>query len=283
MTNVRNGVIGGKNMGTKFKRIGIQAMSGTMAMTLPAIAACSIGPTYEEWAATDGAAGRINLDAVQDAFKRSKSASDFERQVNEIYEGDGLILILAKNDENGLIVEGWEDLNNDSNADPENDDLLFSITEGQDNNHGMRGYGANGYYNNGFGGSGFLFGYLVGSAFVPRGYYYHTPPTAAPGLKRQRDTYRRTSRYRSQVSTNSKYFSRQKSFAGSKYTSSGKNVSNARGKYMSTQKSTGNFKSSSTGVRSSWGSTSRSAYGSRGSRGGGFRGYGGGQRIIGVS
>ena len=51
-------------MGTKFKRMGIQAMSGTMAMTLPAIAACSIGPTYEEWAATDGAAGRINLDAV---------------------------------------------------------------------------------------------------------------------------------------------------------------------------------------------------------------------------
>ena len=111
-------------MGTKFKRIGIQAMSGTMAMTLPAIAACSIGPTYEEWAATDGAAGLINLDAVQDAFKRSKSASDFERQVNEIYEGDGLILILAKNDENGLIVEGWEDLNNDSNADPENLSLI---------------------------------------------------------------------------------------------------------------------------------------------------------------
>ena len=50
----------------------------------PVMAACSSGPTYDQWAATDGAAGRINLDDVQEAFKDSKSPTDFERRANEI-------------------------------------------------------------------------------------------------------------------------------------------------------------------------------------------------------
>ena len=118
-------------MGTKLRRVGMRTMAGTLAVTVPAVAACSAGPTYDEWAATDGAAGRINLDDVQDAFKRATSATDFERLVNEVYEGDGIVMVLAKQEDNGLVVEGWEDLDGNYTIEDDKDDLLFSITQGQ--------------------------------------------------------------------------------------------------------------------------------------------------------
>ena len=84
------------------------SLGGIVAVS-PIIAACGGGASYENWAATDGAAGSINLDDVQSAFKGAKSATDFEERVNEIYEGDGLILIRAKQDGDHLTLEGWED------------------------------------------------------------------------------------------------------------------------------------------------------------------------------
>ena len=269
-------------MATRYGRLGIRTLAGTMVAAVPVAAACSQGPTYHEWAATDGAAGRINLDDVQQAFKDSESATEFERKVNEIYEGDGLVLIRAKQDELGLTLEGWEDLSNPANyeIDDTEDDLLFTIVE-KDDSHEMRGYGANSYYYHGFGPGNFLFTYLLISSLTPRGYYYATPPVYARGtLQRQRDSYRQGSRYRSQVSRNSKYFSNQKQFAGSRYDSASRNQSTARRSYQSRQQSTGGFKTSATGVRSSWGARSSAGSSFRSTRGG-FRGGGGGQRIIG--
>ncbi len=79
-------------MATRYGRLGLRTLAGTMVAAVPVAAACSQGPTYDQWAATDGAAGRINLDDVQAAFKKSDSATEFERKVNEIYEGDGTVL-----------------------------------------------------------------------------------------------------------------------------------------------------------------------------------------------
>ena len=262
-------------MATRMGRVGMRTLAGALVATGPAVAACSLGPTYEQWAATDGAAGRINLDDVQNAFKASDSASDFERRVNEIYEGDGIVLIRARQDPDALVLEGWEDLNKNFEIDDGNDDKLFDIVE-RNKQHEMRGYGGNGYYRSGFGGGDFLFAYLLVSAISPRGYYYSTPPTHARGtLTNQRNTYRGSTRYRSQVSRNSRYFTSNKGrFTGSRY-------STARQRYQSTQQRTGAFKSSRTGVRSSWGSSGRSGGSRGGGRGGGFRGFGGGQVIIG--
>ena len=113
----------------------------------------------------------------------------------------------------------------------------------------------------------------------PRGYYYSTPPGyARTTVRRQRNSYRQSARYRSQVSRNTRQF---KKFKGSAYDSAGRNQSTARRGYQSRQQTTGKFKTSGTGVRSSWGARgSRSGGFSRGGRGG-FRGGGGGQRIIG--
>ena len=86
-------------------------LAGVSLLAAPVAAACDSGPTYEDWAATDGAAGRINLDEVQQAFKDSNSATEFEKRVNEIYEGDGIVLIRVEQDGNRTNLEGWEDLN----------------------------------------------------------------------------------------------------------------------------------------------------------------------------
>lgn len=261
----------------KIRRSGMAALATAALLAGPVAAACSSGPTYDQWAATDGAAGRINLDEVQAAFKKSESATDFEKRVNEIYEGDGIILIRAKQDGDALTLEGWEDLNK-SKAIDDQDDLLFEIVK-NDDRHELRGHGANGYYRSGFGAGDFLFTYMLISALSPRGYYYSTPSNRYNTINRNRSNYRSSSTYRSQVSKNSNYFSRQKSFSGSNYTNAARNTSASRNSYLSSQKTSGAFKSSGTGVRSSWGASSASSRSSV--RSGGFRGGGGGANVIG--
>jgi hypothetical protein len=92
--------------------MGMATFAGTLVVAGPTIAACSTGPSYDEWAATDGAAGRINMEDVQNAFKASKSATDFEKKVNRIYEGDGVVLIRSKQDGEALQYAS-EELQND--------------------------------------------------------------------------------------------------------------------------------------------------------------------------
>lgn len=259
-------------MKRRLRSRGLAAFAGTMVVAGPVLAACVGEPTYEDWAATDGAAGRINLDDVQDAFKRSESPTEFEERVNRIYEGDGVVLIRSDQTGEGLILEGFEDLDGNGEISDSADDKLFSIVKKDDRNE-MQGYGANGYYNRGFGGGDFLFTYLlISSLSGPR--YYQTTPARATTVKSQRSSYRSSSSYRNQVSRNGSYFNKQKGFAGSSYSNAGRNLSSSRQTYQSTQKSSGSFKTSSTNVRSA------SRFGGS-SRGGGLRGGGGAQMVVG--
>ena len=254
-------------------RLGTALSLGGIVAAGPLLAACG-EPSYEDWAATDGAAGRINLDDVQEAFKNSDSATEFERRVNEIYEGDGLVLIRAKQDGEQLTLEGWEDLNNDNTIDEADDDQLFSIVRGTNGGHDMRGYHANSYYYSHFGAGDFLFTYLLISAMTPRfgGYYYTTPPSQGPQMRSQRTTYRNSSAYGGQVQRNANYNTKQASFAGSRYQSSRGNVSSNRSSYQSTQRTSGSFRTSNTISRTS------SVRSSSRSFGGGFGG-GGAMRV----
>lgn len=261
------------------------ALTSLMLVVGPTVSACAQEPTYEEWASTDGASGRINLDEVQNAFKESNSPSEFERRVNEIYEGDGIILIRSRQDGSKLTLDGFEDLNSSGDIEDDSDDVLFSIVNDNQTND-IRGHGANSYYNRSFGGGDFLFTYLMLSSFSRGPYYYHTPIGNTATIKANRNNYRTSSTYRSQVSRNSTYFRNSGGFSKSRFNSSKSNVSSSRTSYLSRQKSSGAFKTSSTGVRSSWGSrsnNSRSSYSSRRGGGGGFRGFGGSQNIIGLT
>ena len=91
------------------RRTTMAALAGASLLAGPVAVACSQEPSYEEWAATDGAAGRINLDEIQNAFKKADNPTDFEKRVNEIYEGDGIVLIRVDQDGDRMTLEGWED------------------------------------------------------------------------------------------------------------------------------------------------------------------------------
>ena len=251
----------------KFK-FGMAISFGGAVAAAPLIAACGSGPSYDDWAATDGAAGRINLEDVQQAFKDSKSATEFEDRVNQIYEGDGLVLIRAKQDGGALTLEGWEDLGGNSKIDDATDDLLFTIVKGANDEYDMRGYHANGYYNSHFGAGDFLFTYMLISAVSPRGYYYYTPVSRGPTIRNQRTNFRQSQGYSRQVQRNGVYNSKQATFAGSRYQQSKSSVSSNRTTYQQTQRTSGAFKASSS-VRRSESGVFRSSGGSGGVGGGG--------------
>lgn len=259
--------------GKRFSKWTAVSLGGVVAAS-PLIAACGSGAGYDNWAATDGAAGRINLDDVQAAFKDSKSASDFETKVNQIYEGDGLVLIRAKQDGQGLTMEGWEDLNGNNNIDDATDDQLFSIVKGNDNQYNMRGHNGNGYYRSSFGGGDFLLTYMLISAISPRGYYYNTPISRGSTMRNQRSRYRQSSAYGRQAQRNSNFNRKQASFSGSRYQQTRGNVSSNRQTYQQTQKTSGAFRKSSAVSRSR---SSRSSFRSSGRSG--ARGGGGAMRI----
>ena len=179
-------------MSTRISRMALAVSAGSLLAGAPLLAACgssSSGPSYSQWAATDGAAGRINLDDVQVAFQESSSATEFESRVNEIYEGDGIILIRARQDGDRLTLEGWEDLDGNSIIDDAADDQLFAIIK-EDDQHQLQGYHANSYYNSHFGAGDFLFTYLIFSSLGRGGYYYQTVPGRATTIRQERATYR---------------------------------------------------------------------------------------------
>ena len=75
------------------------------------------------------------------------------------------MFIRARQDGERLTLEGYEDLDNNSEIDDSRDDLLFTIVKDENDQNEMRGHGANGYYNSSFGGGNFLFTYLLLSSF----------------------------------------------------------------------------------------------------------------------
>ena len=239
------------------------ALGSSMMVAGPVIAGCSSGVSADQWAATEGAIGRINMEEVEEAFKKSQTVEEFEKRLNEIYEGDGIVLVRAKDEDGKRVIEGYEDLNSDGEIDIEvgQDDLLFTITN-EGGNNDLRGNGANQHYRSSFGGGNFLFTYLIFSSLGRGGYGYYTPRGRVGGMRTQRSTYRSSTAYSGssgQVSKNSAYYGKQRASTG---------LSPARQSYIGSQKTNGAFRTSNTGVRSGFGSYSRSS-GRFGASGGG--------------
>ena len=261
------------------KRIGVPLFLGAgMMVAGPVIAGCTADVTHAEWAATEGAIGRINLDDVQVAFQKSTSTEAFEKRVNEIYEGDGIVLFRAKEENRKRILEAFEDLNKDGQIDPGKDDLLFTITNDEIGSNHLQGHGANSHHSSFAGSGNFLFTYMILSSLGRGGYGYRTAPARIPQMEKERDDYRGGPGYhgtggRGQVEKNTGYYNKQKGYNRTSYTKSGTNLSPTRTSYIGSQKASGGFKSSSSGVRGS--------FAKGGGKGGGGRGGGGGQVIIG--
>ena len=296
------------NRSRKIVRAGQIAVSGSAAALLlagtiacdfesrPSNAGSSLSaPDYRQWAETDGAAGRINMNDASVAFTEADSPSSFERRVNEIYEGDNYIPIKVEQSADAFTLEGWEDLDNSGQIEAEMDEKLFSIVRHEDDQrHEVQGYNANGYYQSSFSGatSGFLFGYMLASWSSPGYYAYRTSPDQARAGAAARDSYRTSPDYDKQLTRNAEYTKLQRTANNAGYTRASSSASPQRQSYQSFKQATGGFRQSAsytrsstnivrghsvTGVRTGSSSMSRGSSISRG--GGGFSGGGGAAQI----
>jgi hypothetical protein len=159
---------------------------------------------YKKWMETPGTANRINLDAVQKALETAVTIQDFEKRINEIYEGPHLVLMEIKQEarfQKGISV--YEDVDDNKILKSETDYLLFSasVTDGHYDFHGA---GAHNYYHNSghFGSSSMFLWYILGS-MSSRPYY--TPMGRCTELATYRKTYRASPKYTAQQKQNSAY------------------------------------------------------------------------------
>ncbi|HGJ66251.1 TPA: hypothetical protein ENS27_12870 [bacterium] len=266
---------------TIFKYSGIASAGIIVGGSLFSFVGCS--SRSEQWAETSGQAGRINLEAVEEAMEKSKDVTEFEKRVNEIYQGKELVLIEVKNEDNGKqLVSGYADLNDNNQIDYEEDDLLFTFTRWfEDGSYKgeMRGYGVNSYYHHPYSyGTDMFMTWMLFSALTRPAYMvpvYHTTISDAGAIRSYRDSYRNTPSYRDQVNANRQYESRMSTKHGTAYRNASPNSSRQRWASR-----TGVNLSKATRISSSAG---KSGWGRSGSRGfGGFRGGGSGGGIANV-
>ena len=202
----------------------------------------------QDWIATDGATGRINLDAVKDALETSKDMSEFEKRVNEIYEGDNLILIRVEEKGAQKIISGFEDLNQSNAIEEAKDDKLFSITV-KEKDYEFRGYGTNDYYYYSGGYSDYDYDddddddkrFMYWLKHTPHStsdpIMYQTSRRRAAQLGPERDSFRGSSAYTAQRSANKAFFAQQKASNPQAFKSVSNKVSSQRSTYQQKQMS----------------------------------------------
>lgn len=218
------------------KRMRTKILTATTAILMLSCG-CSHQPdTAEHYVSPkiQGESQRINLDEVQKAFWESKGKdfnswmSQFEKRVNEIYEGKEVISIDATRKDNRLVVTGYIDKDNKEGFAP-GDEKLFSLEqtgEAVNNELPYRVSGADNrvYYegHHSLLDNPFLQAMLISHMMGGWGGYYSTPRTQTIILRDHRDNYRLTPSYNQQQSSNQGFFSRFKTKPGGALESSKK-------------------------------------------------------------
>lgn len=229
------------------------AATGTAVLAAGSLTGC-VEDQYASWMNTDGAAGRINMEAVKDALEKCKGVSEFEKRVNEIYEGENIVLIQCKDKGNGQKeISGWEDLDKDKKVTPAKDDKLFSATVGE-KDYKIRGAGVNSHYRHGGAYTMtdmLMFHWMMNSFHSPM---YMTPRSNVTIINNHRSSYRRSASYNNQRSANKGFQQRAKATNPSKYASASANKSASRNAFNATKQATfARTASRSSGGRSSGG------------------------------
>ncbi len=239
---------------------------------------------------------KINLDAVHQAFFETSGKSfaewmpNFEKRVNEIYQGDDIVSIDADKADGMVRVAGYLDKDGQQGLGG-GDEKLFELkqtapADDKGFQYSMSGQGGQPYYN-GYPPPAYHHGILdnpfvqmfVLSQLLRPGFSYFTPPGQHTVLRDYRTSYRQTPRFRTQTSQNKGFFGkmfskkseRLKSSRGfgdgtgggaggsrkrSWFGSSGSNDSRWSGRRSSGW-------GSSSGRSSSWGGSSRRSWGGR--------------------
>ena len=139
----------------------------------------------DRWATTENTNVKIDWDKVNEAYKLADGPEDLERRVNEIYEGDEIISISVRDqDDKTQVVTGFFDKNTDGQVG--DGEAIFSIKrvptgEGQAQIQ-TTGYGPYYGYSSPFTtiATGMLLGHMMSSMFMPTYVPMYTRPYVTP-------------------------------------------------------------------------------------------------------
>lgn len=221
----------------------VAATAGTL--TTSTLAGCSNErkEAPERWVTTQNTTVAMDWDKINEAYKQAQGPEDFEKRVNEIYEGDEVISVSVRDvDEKAQEVVGFFDKN--SNGQVEDAEKIFTVRRdlvSQDKGqYQIQGYGPYAGYHSPMWdiAAGMLLGSMISNMFMPSYRPMYTTPyvtsTSRMGeLRSSRDAYR---------AQNPSRFSQPKASAGTGRTYGSKSSSGF-----------GSGSSSSSGSRSSGG------------------------------
>jgi hypothetical protein len=179
-------------------RITSNLMIAALAIASLPLSACDRGT--ERWATTNNTNVPIDWDKVNEAYKTADGPADFEKRVNEIYEGDEVISISVQDlPGNAQVVTGFFD--KDKSGTVQEGEKIFTIkrnvTGEGTGQYQTQGYGAYYAYHSPMMGifTGMMMGSMISSAFRPNyvpmySQPYTTPPSRVGDLHSSRSSYR---------------------------------------------------------------------------------------------
>jgi hypothetical protein len=218
---------------------------------------------------------KINLDEVQKAFFESKGAADFnawmaafEKRVNEIYDGEGVVALDATRENERLVVTGYIDKDQKPGY-QSGDEKLFTMEqtgEVVNNELPYRVAGGNGtvYYegHRSILDNPFVQMMVLSHMMNSWGGRYYTPYDRFGSLRTYQNTWRRSPQFEQQKTANKDFFSRFKTKTG------------GTGYQSRTSFGSSSFSGASGSQRRTWGGSSSSSGGSSGFSWGGRRSSG---------
>ncbi len=227
----------------------------------------------DQWSNAPGTQGLINLDAVKQAFIKDPNVAQFETRVNEIFEGDKLIICTSKPISGGFQLSGTEDLDADREV-SKKDEVLFTLTVAKGRAI-LQGNSINGYYKESWPYSPPKKEEYSRAPSTYRHYPhfhywywgrgwggYYTPRSRYSSIFSHRNDYRGGSGYSSQIAQNTSFENRMASKYGAGFRSAVGGVgSPVRRDYINTTKNAPGFKDSlkSNQKSSAWSQRSKSA------------------------
>lgn len=163
----------------------------------------------DRWATTENTNVQIDWDKVNQAYRDANGPEDFEKRVNEIYEGDEVISVAVKDEtDKTQLVTGFFDKNKSGSVDE--GEKIFTIKREPTGENAAQyqttGYGPYAGYHSPFFGivSGMIMGSMISSMFTPS----YVPVAYVTSGSRVADLHQSRSAYRAQ---NPSKFSKSKS------------------------------------------------------------------------
>jgi len=214
----------------------MKKLAALVAVSMIALAGCQ-GPSEgdprgnKRWATTENVNVPIDFDKVNKAYEQAEGPEDFEKRVNEIYEGDEVVSVAVQDlDDKTQVVTGFFDKNGSGTIDePEK---IFTIRrEVTGEGSGQYATQGHGYYASYHSpmmsiASGMLMGAMLSHAFSP-GYAPRSTQPYTTDQSRRGELRSQRSQYRAQ--NPGKYSQPAKSKSGRSYGGSGRRGGAPRG------------------------------------------------------